>query len=152
MWLKGTSVPGIKLQTAMVYTISITTSTPDKRDCSRVTCSNVPVLLVLKITALWLNWRLLCHQISLWNLEILWQSKYFCSLTLIGMRQGGFPPLIPTQDTKPSLGLWQFGPRLVLCPSGFIIFCLLKNMCTLSGYFKHPIGGVQLPKNRCEIL
>ena len=94
MWLKGTSVPGIKLRTAMVYTISITTSTPDKRDCSRVTCSNVPVLLVLKITALWLNWRLLCHQILLWNLEILWQSKYFCSLTLIGMRQSGFTPLI----------------------------------------------------------
>ena len=31
-------------------------------------------------------------------------------------------------------------------------FCPSKKLLHLSGYFKHPIGGGQLPKNRCEIL
>ena len=53
--------------------------------------------------------------------------------------------LVPTQD---------FGPRMVLCPSGFINFALPKNLCTYQDipFFKHPIGGGQLPKNVCKIL
>ena len=31
-------------------------------------------------------------------------------------------------------------------------FCPSQKLAHLSGYFKHHIGGSQLPKNRCQIL
>ena len=48
--------------------------------------------------------------------------------------------LIPTQDTKPSFGQWVYK------------FCPSEKLVHLSGYFKHHIGGGQLPKNMYEIL
>ena len=43
--------------------------------------------------------------------------------------------------------------RLVLCPSGFIIFCQLKNWCNYQDIsFKHHIGSGQQHKNRGKIL
>ena len=49
---------------------------------------------------------------------------------------------------------WAKGPWMVLCPSGFINFALPKNLCTYQDipFFKHPIGGGQLPKNVCKML
>ena len=39
-----------------------------------------------------------------------------------------------------------FGQRMVLCPSGFINFALLKNMCTYQVISNITYGAVNFPK------
>ena len=56
---------------------------------------------------------------------------------------------IPTQDTKPSLGR---RPKDGFVSKWVYNFLPSQNHVHLSGYFKHHIGGGQLPKNRCKIL
>ena len=56
-----------------------------------------------------------------------------------------FSHFIPTQD--------QNQPKAGFGPSGFIIFCQLKNLCTYQDIsFNHHIGGGLQHKNMCKIL
>ena len=59
--------------------------------------------------------------------------------------QGPGLDFIPTQDTKPSLAFvskWVYK----FCPSQKLVH--YQDI----PFFKHPIGGGQLPKNVCKIL
>ena len=57
--------------------------------------------------------------------------------------------IIPTQDTKPSLGR---RPKDGFVSKWVYKFLPSQKLVHLSGYFKHHIGGGQLPKNTYEIL
>ena len=49
--------------------------------------------------------------------------------------------------------LGPFGPRMVLCPSGFLTFAFPKTCAPIRIFsFKITYGGGQLPKNVCKIL
>ena len=57
--------------------------------------------------------------------------------------------IIPTQNTKPSFGL---RPKDGFVSKWVYNFLPSQKLVHLSGYFKHHIGGGQLPKNMYEIL